>query len=84
MKEFWNPARKTGGGTGNKNARRTPYENKKYQSLIQQPLFPWNTIQLIFTAIGGWLGWFLGGCDGLLYALVVFVVGLFHRHPAHR
>ena len=24
--------------------------------------------------IGGWLGWFLGGCDGLLYALVLFVV----------
>lgn len=34
----------------------------------------WNTIQLIFTAIGGWLGYFLGGCDGLLYALVIFVV----------
>ena len=34
----------------------------------------WNTIQLIFTAVGGWLGYFLGGCDGLLIALVVFVV----------
>lgn len=34
----------------------------------------WNTIQLIFTAIGGWLGYFLGGCDGLLIALVAFVV----------
>ena len=34
----------------------------------------WNTIQLIFAAVGGWLGWFLGGCDGLLYALVLFVV----------
>ena len=33
----------------------------------------WNTVQLIFTAIGGWLGWFLGGCDGLLYALIAFV-----------
>ena len=33
----------------------------------------WNTIQLIFAAIGGWLGWFLGGCDGLLYALIAFV-----------
>ncbi len=32
----------------------------------------WNTIQLVFTAIGGWLGYFLGGCDGLLVALVVF------------
>ena len=21
----------------------------------------WTTIQLIFTAVGGWLGWFLGG-----------------------
>ena len=34
----------------------------------------WNTIQLIFTGIGGWLGYFLGGCDGLLYALIAFVV----------
>ena len=34
----------------------------------------WNFIQLIFTAIGGWLGYFLGGCDGLLYALIAFVV----------
>ena len=34
----------------------------------------WNTIQLIFTALGGWLGYFLGGCDGLLYALIAFVV----------
>lgn len=33
-----------------------------------------NTIQLIFAAVGGCLGWFLGGCDGLLYALVAFVV----------
>ena len=34
----------------------------------------WNTIQLIFAAVGGWLGYFLGGCDGLLYALIAFVV----------
>ena len=34
----------------------------------------WNTIQLIFAAVGGWLGYFLGGCDGLLVALVMFVV----------
>lgn len=33
----------------------------------------WTTIQVIFAAIGGWLGYFLGGCDGLLIALVVFV-----------
>lgn len=34
----------------------------------------WNTIQGIFTVLGGWLGYYLGGCDGLLIALVVFVI----------
>ena len=34
----------------------------------------WISIQVVFTAIGGWLGWFLGGCDGLMYALIAFVV----------
>ena len=34
----------------------------------------WTGTQVVFTGIGGWLGWFLGGCDGLLYALVLFVV----------
>ena len=34
----------------------------------------WNLIQFILTAVGGWLGYFLGGCDGLLFALVVFAV----------
>ena len=34
----------------------------------------WNSIQMVFTAVGGWLGWFLGGCDGLIYALLVFAV----------
>ena len=34
----------------------------------------WNTIQVIFSGVGGWLGWFLGGCDGLIYALILFVV----------
>ena len=34
----------------------------------------WNSIQFVFTAIGGWLGYFLGGCDGLLIALTIFVV----------
>lgn len=33
----------------------------------------WSTIQLAFAAVGGWLGYFLGGCDGLLYALIAFV-----------
>ena len=31
-------------------------------------------VQMVFAAIGGWLGYFLGGCDGLLYALIAFVV----------
>ena len=34
----------------------------------------WASIQVAFAAVGGWLGWFLGGCDGLLYALLAFVV----------
>ena len=34
----------------------------------------WSVIQFIFAAVGGWLGWFLGGCDGLLYALIALVV----------
>ena len=34
----------------------------------------WTSVQLVFAAVGGWLGWFLGGCDGLLYALIAFVV----------
>lgn len=32
----------------------------------------WNMIQMVFTMIGGWLGYFLGGCDGLLVVLVIF------------
>lgn len=34
----------------------------------------WNFIQIIFTAVGGWLGYFMGGCDGLLYALLACVI----------
>lgn len=33
----------------------------------------WSIIQLIFAGVGGWLGYFLGGCDGLLAALIIFV-----------
>ena len=34
----------------------------------------WNWIQLTFAAVGAFLGWFLGGLDGFLYALIAFVV----------
>jgi len=48
------------------------------QKIIEREEFKmkefWNTIQLVFAGIGGWLGYFLGGCDGLLYALIAFVV----------
>ena len=31
-------------------------------------------IQLIFVAIGGFVGWFIGGVDGFMYALISFVI----------
>lgn len=34
----------------------------------------WNTMQLSITAVGGFFGWLLGGCDGFLLALTIFVV----------
>ena len=34
----------------------------------------WNWIQLALSAVGGALGWFFGGMDGLIYALLVFVI----------
>lgn len=34
----------------------------------------WSMVQLVFTGIGGWLGYFLGGCDGVIMALLLFVV----------
>lgn len=33
----------------------------------------WTSIQMVLTAVGGWLDWFLGGCDGLLIALILFM-----------
>lgn len=34
----------------------------------------WVWIQTALAAVGGFLGWFLGGWDGFLYALLAFVV----------
>lgn len=33
-----------------------------------------NTIQIVTAAVGGYVGYFLGGWDGFLYALVAFVI----------
>jgi toxin secretion/phage lysis holin len=33
----------------------------------------WNKIQAVLTVAGGFIGWFLGGFDGFLYALITFV-----------
>ena len=34
----------------------------------------WTAIQTAFTALGGFIGWFLGGADGFMYELMAFVV----------
>jgi len=34
----------------------------------------WEMIQIAVAALGGFLGWFLGGWDGFVFALVAFVV----------
>lgn len=34
----------------------------------------WVSLQLALAAVGAWLGWFLGGMDGLIYAMLVFVI----------
>ena len=48
------------------------YTQKSKEEFIMKEF--WNTVQFVFTAVGGWLGYFLGGCDGLIYALLAFVV----------
>lgn len=34
----------------------------------------WNVTQMAIATVGGFCGWFLGGFDGFLYALVAFTV----------
>lgn len=34
----------------------------------------WCLMQMILTAIGGWIGFFVGGADGMVYALIAFVI----------
>ncbi len=33
----------------------------------------WTKIQIAITALGGWIGYFLGGLDGLMIALLIFM-----------
>lgn len=34
----------------------------------------WKMGRTIFATIGGWVGWFLGGMDGFMYAMITFVL----------
>ena len=34
----------------------------------------WTKIQMAITGIGGWLGYFVGGVDGLMTTLIIFMV----------
>lgn len=34
----------------------------------------WAKIQMAISAVGGWLGYFVGGVDGLMTALIIFMV----------
>ena len=40
------------------------------QKLLSQAVGETKEKLTVFAAAGGWLGYFLGGCDGLLYALL--------------
>ena len=55
-------------------ARSNPNDTNNFREDFEIMKEFWNSIQLVFTVIGGWLGYFLGGYDGLLFALVVFMV----------
>lgn len=34
----------------------------------------WAKLQMAFSVIGGWLGYFVGGVDGLMTALLIFMI----------
>jgi toxin secretion/phage lysis holin len=48
------------------------YFNKKMEE--KKMKMTWNAIQIAITALGGWMGWLMGGLDGLVYALIALVV----------
>lgn len=33
-----------------------------------------NNLQILISVLGGYIGWFIGGLDGFLYALIAFVI----------
>lgn len=33
----------------------------------------WNLMQILFSGLGGFMGYFLGGCDGLIFSLLIFI-----------
>ena len=37
----------------------------------------WMKVQIAITALGGWLGYFLGGMDGLMIALIVMMTSYY-------
>ena len=45
-------------------------EKRKRGSGMKQII---STMQYVFAGVGGFMGWFLGGLDGFLYALIMFV-----------
>ena len=47
--------------------------HKFHETEVFQMKEIWNWMQLAFAAFGAFLGWFLGGLDGFLYALIAFV-----------
>ncbi|MBQ8933936.1 MAG: phage holin family protein [Lachnospiraceae bacterium] len=36
-------------------------------------MIEWKMFQIAFAVAGGWIGWFLGGADGLMWTLVAFM-----------
>ena len=49
-----------------------PYELAEYKDAIMAAML--KGTKYVFAGIGGFMGWFLGGLDGFLYALLMFVV----------
>ena len=47
-------------------------KNKERQVTVMRQAV--TIVQYVFAGIGGFMGWFLGGLDGFLYALLMFVV----------